>query len=493
MPALQAGWGPVRAIIMTQTCSGEHIVFLTGKLAERSLTRVLTELTPCAFTWEIRVLGVAVAALLTTDLITRRIGDLSGISRVIVPGRCRGDLAPLSARFGVPFERGPEELKDMPGHFGAHRRTRDLSRHDCLIFAEIVDAPHLTPEGVVARACRYREDGADVIDVGCIPDLPFPALADCVAALKSEGFMVSVDSLDTEDLIAGARAGADYLFSLHEDSLWIADEYPVTPILIGRNPHDIDALCRTINAFLPRGRPFFADAILDPIHHGFTASVLRYQTLRERFPEIALLMGIGNLSELTHADTLGLNTLLMGIVSELGISAVLTTEVSGHCRSVVREIAHARRILFAAREDGMPPRHIDEGLMALHERKPFPWAAEEIGEFAQGVKDPNYRIQVAADGIHIYNRDGHHVAVDPYDLFPKLGVETDGGHAFYLGLELARAQLAWQLGKRYEQDEELAWGCVRPRVVTDQIHFAAERSTLAARRARRRKPAGDLE
>jgi hypothetical protein len=85
------------------------------------------------------------------------------------------------------------------------------------------------------------------------------------------------------------------------------------------------------------------------------------------------------------------------------------------------------------------------------------------------------------------------VAVDPYDLFPKLGVETDGGHAFYLGLELARAQLAWQLGKRYEQDEELAWGCVRPRVVTDQIHFAAERSTLAARRARRRKPAGDQE
>lgn len=493
MPAPLDGRGLARTSIMTQTFSGEHIVFITGKLAARSLARVLGELTPCAFTWEIRVLGVAVAALLTTDMIARRIGELSGVSRVVVPGRCRGDLAPLSARFGVPFERGPEELKDMPAHFGARQRERDLSRHDCLIFAEIVDAPHLTPEAVVARARRYREDGADVIDVGCIPDMPFPALADCVRALKAERFRVSVDSLDSEDLIAGARAGADYLFSLHEDTLWIADEYPVTPILIGRNPHDIEALSRTVRSFQTRGRPFFADAILDPIHHGFTASVLRYQTLRERFPDIAMLMGIGNLSELTHADTLGLNTLLMGIASELGVSAVLTTEVSGHCRSVVREVALARRILHAAREDGMPPRHIDDGLMALHERKPFPWAAEEISDFATGVKDPNYRIQVAADGIHVYNRDGHHVAVDPYDLFPRLGVEEDGGHAFYLGMELARAQIAWQLGKRYEQDEELGWGCVRPRVVTDQIHFAAERSTLAARRARRRKPAIDTE
>jgi hypothetical protein len=38
-------------------------------------------------------------------------------------------------------------------------------------------------------------------------------------------------------------------------------------------------------------------------------------------------------------------------------------------------------------------------------------------------------------------------------------VETDGGHAFYLGVELARAHIAWQLGKRYNQDEPLQWGC----------------------------------
>ena len=471
---------------MTQPSPGEHLIFVTGRLAERSLARVLGELAPLDFTWEIRVLGVPVAALLTTDMIVRRLGDTGAATRVIIPGRCRGELAPLAAQLGIPVVRGPEELKDMPSYFGRKARSREVSRHDCLIFGEIVDAPHLDPAAVVARAHRYRADGADVIDVGCIPDVPFPHLADCVQALKAEGFAVSVDSLNVDDLTAGARAGADYVFSLHEDTLWLADEYPVTPILIGRNPHALDDIVRTVEAFLPRGRPFFADPILDPIHHGFTASVVRYHALRARFPEIPLLMGLGNLSELTHTDTLGLNTLLMGICSELRVGAVLTTEVSAHCRTVVRELDRARRVMFAAREDGMPPRHIDESLLALHERKPFAYTAEEIAEFAREVKDPNFRIQVAADGVHIYNRDGHHVATDPYDAFPALGVEGDGGHAFYLGMELARAQIAWQLGKRYEQDEELAWGCVRPRPLTDKVHFAEERTTLAARRSRRK-------
>jgi hypothetical protein len=33
----------------------------------------------------------------------------------------------------------------------------------------------------------------------------------------------------------------------------------------------------------------------------------------------------------------------------------------------------------------------------------------------------------------------------------------------YVGVELGRAQIAWQLGKRYVQDEPLKWGsAVRP-------------------------------
>ena len=43
-------------------------------------------------------------------------------------------------------------------------------------------------------------------------------------------------------------------------------------------------------------------------------------------------------------------------------------------------------------------------------------------------------------------------------LFPRLNVEHDGGHAFYLGAELMKAELAFKLGKRYQQDEPLEFG-----------------------------------
>ena len=464
-----------------------HLLFLTGKLAEKNLARVLAEMAPRPFTYEVRALGITVAALITVEFIQRRLKDLTGFDRVILPGRCRGDLHALEAHFGLPFERGPEELKDLPAHFGSRAKARSLAAHDILIFGEIVDAPQVSVEAVLARAARYRADGADVIDVGCLPDVPFPALAAMVRALKDAGYRVSVDSLREEDLVEGAKAGADYLFSLTEDTLWIAEEYGVTPILIGRDPRDVASLGRAIEHMSARGRNFFADPILDPIHHGLTDSLLRYREIRQRYPSAPMLMGIGNLSELTHADTLGLNTLLLGIASELRIGAVLTTEVSGHCRSVVRELAHARRVLYAAREDNMPPRHIDDGLLALHDRKPFPYALAEVKEAAAAVKDANFRIEVTAEGIQIYNRDGLRSAVDPYDLYPQLGVENDAPHAFYLGLELARAQIAWQLGKRYVQDQELDWGCVRPAPTDNKLHFVEERSTLEARKAKRKK------
>ena len=37
-------------------------------------------------------------------------------------------------------------------------------------------------------------------------------------------------------------------------------------------------------------------------------------------------------------------------------------------------------------------------------------------------------------------------------------LENDSSHAFYMGVELARAEVAWRLGKRYSQDKGLSWG-----------------------------------
>jgi dihydropteroate synthase len=179
-------------------------------------------------------------------------------------------------------------------------------------------------------------------------------------------------------------------------------------------------------------------------------------------------MGVGNLTELTHADTAGMNALLLGVCSELGIRAILTTQVSHHACRAVAEADRSRRMLFAAHELNSLPKLLDDGLMSLHERKPFPYSPEEVEILSQQIRDPSYRIQISTQGLHIFNRDGLHSATNPFSLYPSLGVASDGGHAFYLGVELARAQIAWQLGKRYTQDEELKWGCALPPAAEDR-------------------------
>lgn len=459
----------------------ERILFLTGRLAEKSLHRVLEGLNATEFTYQVREMGINVAGLMTAEMIRRRMPNAPDADRIIVPGRCRGDIEQLAQHYGIPVDRGPDELKDLPQYFGRGGGQPDLSRHDVLIFAEIVDAPRMTVAGVLERARRYRRDGADVIDLGCLPETPFSALEDMVRALKDEGFSVSVDSVDPQELLRGGQAGADFLLSLKEETLWVAAEVASTPVLIPGQPGDMNSLIRAMRTMLESGRTFFADPILDPIHFGFAESIVRFVDLRRSFPEVPIMMGVGNVTELTDADTAGINAVLMGLISELRIGALLTTEVSPHARRAVREADVARRMMFASRTDKSLPRGYTDDLMAVHARKPFPDSPDEIAETAKAIKDPSYRVQVSQDGIHVYNRDGHHVARDPFDIWPNLGLDADGGHAFYMGVETARAQIAWQLGKRHVQDEELDWGCAVDRKPDDKLGHCAPGTTLEAR------------
>ncbi|HTV31900.1 MAG TPA: DUF6513 domain-containing protein [Methylocella sp.] len=438
----------------------ENIVLVTGSLAEPRLRRLMPELESEELSFTVLNIGVKVAALMTTTIVERRLNLPKDIDRVILPGRFRGDLARLAGFFGTRFERGPDELADLPEYFGKTRKAVDLSEQDVTIFAEIVDATLLTIEQILDRSRRLRGEGADVIDLGCLPDRPFPHLEEAIAALHEDGARVSVDSFLAEELSRATRAGADYLLSLSEANLAIADEGPAVPVLISAGVADMDSLDHAIDKMLAKGRPFYADPILDPIHYGFARSIARYVDLRRRRPDVPILMGIGNVTELTDADTTGINALLMGLISELHITAVLAVEVSPHCRTAIREFDRARREYFAARKAGALPQGFGGGLLALRDRKPYATTPQEIARLAAEIHDPSYRVEVAEDGIHLYNRDGHHVSDDPFALFARIDLGQDAGHAFYLGVETARAEIAFRLGKRYAQDEPLTFGVV---------------------------------
>jgi len=436
----------------------ERILFLTGKLAEKQLRQILATMKP-DFLYKVKEMGVKVAALMTTEMIGRRLKELDGATRIVIPGRCRGDIEALSQQLGVPVERGPEEVKDLPQYFGKGAHHYDLSQYQTKIFAEIVDAPNVSVETVLERAYYYQANGADVIDIGCLPGTPFPHLSECIQTLKQEGFTVSIDSLEDGDLLAGGKAGADYMLSLTRRSLWIANEVATTPIIIPEEHGDLSSLDEVIESLQRQNRAFIVDPILDPIHFGFTESIVRNYQFRQRYPEVEMMLGVGNITELTHADTSGMNALLLGICSELNINHILATEVSKHACRAIREADRARRIMYAAKQHDSLPKHIAPDLLTVHDNAPFPYSRDEIEAIAAEIRDPSYRIQTSNEGLHVYNRDGFHTALDPFDLYPKLGVETDGGHAFYLGVELGRAQIAWQLGKRFTQDQQLSWGC----------------------------------
>jgi dihydropteroate synthase-like protein len=456
----------------------QRILFLTGHLARPRLEKVLAGLHKPDFEWSVFDVGVKVAALMTEAIIARRVPRPVDADRVVVPGRCRADLDRLSAEFGVPFERGPEEVKDLPAYFGKGGRNVDLSRHDMRIFAEIVDASAMTVDAIVKGASAMRAAGADVIDLGCLPDTPFPHLEDAVRELQRAGMQVSVDSAATEELWRGARAGAQFLLSLTERTLDVAADTGATPILIPAEHGDLASLWRAAEAAEKRGIAAILDPILDPIHFGFMDSLMRYAEVRRRLPQAEILMGTGNLTELTDADSGGVTAALLGLCSELAIRNILVVQVSPHTRRTIEEHDAARRIMFAAREDQSLPKDYGRALLQLHDRKPFPDTPQEIAELAAQVRDANFRIETAEDGIHVYNRDGHHVALDAFSLFPRLGLTTDAPHAFYLGAELMKAELAWRLGKRYAQDEPLDWGAAVEVPAEDRTRLRAAGHTL---------------
>ena len=108
-------------------------------------------------------------------------------------------------------------------------------------------------------------------------------------------------------------------------------------------------------------------------------------------------MGIGNLTELTEADTTGVTAMLLGFCQELGIRNVLTTEVIDWARGAVREAVLAAQLMHFAQQEGTPPKHVDGRLLTIKDEEVRPYTEAELRELHASVTDPNIRIFADAD------------------------------------------------------------------------------------------------
>ena len=171
-----------------------------------------------------------------------------------------------------------------------------------------------------------------------------------------------------------------------------------------------------------------------------------------------MMMGVGNLTELTDVDSAGVNTLLLGFCQELAIRSVLTTAVINWAALVG---PRDRPGAAAGASCGRPPIRCPSTSSPAWSCSATPrsprFGPENLAELA--AADPRPELADLRRGWLIHALNNTHLLrdTDPFALFERMGV-ADPSHAFYLGYEMMKARTALTLSKTYRQDQALDWG-----------------------------------
>src|SRR5258707_8331152 len=349
----------------------------------------------------------------------------AGTELVLIPGLCEGDPTVVAQRVGIPVEKGPKDLRQIPEYFGRAVLARDYGGYDIEIVAEVNNAPRLARDAIRREAEHYGSSGADVIDIGCTPGRAFPGLGDVVRELVGEGMRVSIDSFDPDEIRAAVAAGAELVLSVNGSNREVAREVAGSKtrvVVIPDFGQGLETLEPSVAALEQWGVSYLIDPVIEPIGFGFMRSLERYAETRRRYPQAPLFMGVGNITELTAADTTGVNALLLAMCQELGVRAVLTTEVVPWARGAVREIDVARRLAYHAVTQKTLPKGVDDRLVTLKDPAILAYTEAELRELQRAVTDPNFRIFTDRDTITVFNSEKFVRGTDIHDIFAQLDV-----------------------------------------------------------------------
>ncbi len=472
-----------------------RILAVTGKLAEREVKKY-------AKNADVYVVDIDIAAFITPSHL-RKI-DLSKYDLVLVPGLARGDWKGLEKEKGVKIRLGPihaYDLKailenidkiDLSHEIPACRLLNLVKAEENMrlvdevdesyafkignvrvggnsrmkIVAEIIDAPQMKKDKLVEKIEYYIESGADIIDLG----IPLECDADEVRravkiAVNSCNVPVSIDTFNRHAIAAGVKAGADMIMSISSSNLDALDVIGDAAVVVVER--DVPKLIKLLEKVKTKTDKVIADPVLDPPLQ-VASSIERYMQFRRMDPETPLLIGVGNVTELSDADSIGINALLAFISEEIGANLLFTTEASAKTRGSIRELRVASYMAKAAKLRNSPPKDLGLNLLVIKEKIRYescgvPNGAVEATASKEFHRDPkgDFRIWVEGDKIvcsHeklvVVGNDAKSIidTVLANDLVSRLD------HAAYLGRELKKAEIAAMLGKNYTQDKDLNFG-----------------------------------
>ncbi len=470
------------------------VLLVTGRLAEKLVRKYGGKA-------DVFVADTDVAAFITPKHLEGL--DLSKYDLVLVPGLTRGNRwDEFEKRVGTKVRLGPIHAYDLQyvmkfidkielSHFEpACKLIEGVKMEETLKLVDSLDEEYRfkirdLPVGgnsrmkVVAEVARfgsveellekidyYTENGADIIDIGIPlefdPDFIRKAIK---AAVDNSTLPVSVDTFSERAIRIAVECGVDMIMSLSKDNLKALDYIRDQAVVVV--DRDVLNLKKLVEFVGKKVEKVIADPVLDPPMK-VAESICRYMEYRKIDLDTPVLFGAGNVTELSDADSIGMNALLAFIAEEIGCNLLFTTEASVKTTGSVKELKLASYLAKAAKIRDSPPKDAGISLLVLKEKVRYESQsppkdfvkAEESKEF---IRDPlgDFIIYVADDKI-VCKHDKLTVvgenAKEIIDTVLRHNLVSRLDHAAYLGRELKKAEIAAILKKNYIQDRELNFG-----------------------------------
>jgi len=332
------------------------------------------------------------------------------------------------------------------------------------VVAEIVNAI-MPKDELIQKIEYYKENGADIIDLGIPLEFDTDELKKTVKVAVEYCNALSIDTFDPGAIKIGVENGVDMVMSISYKNLEALDCIKDVAVVVVER--DLEKLIKLMEKVRKKTDKVIADPVLDaPLR--VTESILRYYEFRKVDSETPLLFGVGNVTELVDADSIGINALLALIAEEIGVDLLFTTEASPKTIGSVRELKIATYMAKAAKMRNSSPKDLGLSLLAIkdkvkYETESIPGNYVDAVENKEFIRDPlgDFIIWVVDDKIVCKHEKLNVVGASAKEIVDTVlanNLVSKLDHAAYLGRELKKAEIALKLRKNYVQDQEIDFG-----------------------------------
>ena len=518
------------------------VLAVTGRVAEAEVRRGISGLEHeiDVFVMPVTVAAFLTPEMIARNLENQ---TLPNYDMILVPGTISGDVTVVEKATGIPTYKGPihaSEIllaldpevslsKEQPANLMLREQIREKALSEIRqveenwkrvlktkggiiigkgrarvpvgngfpmrIIAEIVNAPLLDLEMIEQKAIYYENQGAHIIDVGMLAGNPMPdSIENIFQTIRNvTGLPISIDSLNPDEINTALDLDVDLILSLDAGNISeitssIAEAAVVvlpTNMKEGYLPRKPEQRVRKMenNIVLAKERgvkKIIADLVVEPlINPGLMDSLESYRIFKKKYSDMPILFGMGNVTELIDADSVGVNASLTALASEVGANMLHIPEYSDKAYGSVKEAVTASKMMWLAQMKGAIPKDLGIDLLVLKEKRkvepdynsdleinydvirgypedefimdPKGWFKILIDRETNSIAAIHYNIGEEEPDIIIKGSNSREI----YQTIIRENLISKFDHAAYLGKELEKAFIALKLGRSYVQDDSL--------------------------------------